>query len=108
MVAAELEVEDEVERCVRVGSASWVAVVLLFDIVDLDIIWLFVRVCFSSLVRYTCHNRSTQGFIRKPDFSLQLDDPKTHCLCIPGKRVLPEDPGCQFFNPSSVCACYCL
>jgi hypothetical protein len=38
VVAAELEVEDEVERCVRVGSASWVAVVLPFDIVDLDIL----------------------------------------------------------------------
>jgi len=47
VVAAELEVEDEVERCVRVGSATWVAVELPFDIVDLDIIWLFVRVCFS-------------------------------------------------------------
>lgn len=47
MVAAELDVEDEVERCVRVGSASWVAVELPFDIVGLDIIWVFVRVCFS-------------------------------------------------------------
>jgi hypothetical protein len=38
VVAAELDVEDEVDRCVRTGSASWVAVELPFDIVDLDIL----------------------------------------------------------------------